>query len=70
MQANRELAAKARVSDRLAGPEVRAQDAEYAAAGRSSSIDDDFSAMLAARKAERDAKTGMAPRQSEDVPKI
>jgi hypothetical protein len=70
MQANRELAAKARVSERLAGTDVRAQDAEYAAAGRSSSVDDDFSAMLAARKAEREAKTGTAPRQAEDVPKI
>jgi chromosome segregation ATPase len=70
MQANRELAAKARVSERLAGTDVRAQDAEYAAAGRSSSVDDDFSAMLAARKAEREAKTGTSPRQTEDVPKI
>jgi chromosome segregation ATPase len=70
LQANRELAAKARVSERLAGTDVHAQDAEYAQAGRSSSVDDDFSAMLAARKAEREAKTGAAPRQSEDVPKI
>jgi chromosome segregation ATPase len=70
MQANRELAAKARVSERLAGTDVRAQDAEYAQAGRSSSVDDDFTALLAARKAEREAKTGTAPRQAEDVPKI
>jgi chromosome segregation ATPase len=70
LQANRELAAKARVSERLSGTDVRAQDAEYAAAGRSSSVDDDFSAMLAARKAEREAKTGTPPRQAEDVPKI
>jgi phage shock protein A len=70
LQANRELAAKARVSERLAGTDVQAQDAEYADAGRSSTVDDDFSAMLAARKAEREAKTGMAPRQDEDVPKI
>ena len=70
MQANRELAAKARVSERLAGTDVRSQDAEYASAGRSSSVDDDFGAMLAARKAEREAKTGTAPRQAEDVPKI
>jgi len=72
MQANRELAAKARVSERLAGADVRAQDTEYADVGRSSSIDDDLSAMLAARKAEREAKTGTPtpPRQAEDVPKI
>jgi chromosome segregation ATPase len=70
LQANRELAAKARVSERLAGTDVRSQDAEYAAVGRSSTVDDDFAAMLAARKAEREAKTGTAPRQAEDVPKI
>jgi hypothetical protein len=49
---------------------VRAQDTEYADAGRSSSIGDEFGAMLAARKAEREAKTGMPSRQAEDVPKI
>jgi phage shock protein A len=70
LQANRELAAKARVSERLAGTDVRSQDAEYAAAGRSASVDDDFGAMLAARKAEREAKTGSTPRQAEEVPKI
>src|SRR6266568_3033780 len=70
LQANRELAAKARVSERLSGTDVRAQDADYANAGRSSSIDDEFGAMLSARKAEREAKTGMPPRQTEDVPRI
>jgi len=70
LQANRELAAKARVSERLSGTDVRAQDAEYANMGRSASVDDDFSAMLSARKAEREAKTGMPSRQAEDVPKI
>jgi phage shock protein A len=70
LQANRELTAKARVSERLAGTDVRAQDTEYAAAGRSSSVDDDFNAMLAARKAEREAKTGTDPKQAEDVPQI
>ena len=70
LQANRELAAKARVSERLAGTDVRAQDTEYIAAGRSASIDDDFTALLAARKAEREAQTGVASRQAEDVPKI
>jgi chromosome segregation ATPase len=72
VQANRELAAQARVSERLAGTDVRAQDAEYASAGRTSSIDDEFTAMLAARKAERETKTGAdsIPRKTEDVPKI
>jgi DNA repair exonuclease SbcCD ATPase subunit len=70
MQANRELAAKARVSERLSGTDVRAQDAEYADAGRSSSIDDEFGAMLSACRAEREAKTGTPSRQAEDVPRI
>jgi hypothetical protein len=61
LQANRELAAKARVSERLFGTDVRAQDAEYADAGRSSSIDDESGAMLSARKVEREAKTGTPP---------
>jgi hypothetical protein len=49
---------------------VRAQDAEYADAGRSSSINDEFGAMLSARKAEREAKTGTPSRQAEDVPRL
>ena len=53
LQANRELAAKARVSERLSGTDVRAQDAEYADAGRSTSIDDEFGAMLAAEDVPR-----------------
>lgn len=72
LQANRELAAQARVSERLAGADVRAQDEEYAQAGQTSSIDDEFTAMLAARKAERETKTGTAAalRKTEDLPKI
>jgi hypothetical protein len=49
---------------------VRAQNAEYADAGRSSSIDDEDGAMLSARKAEREAKTGTPSRQAEDVPRL
>ncbi len=72
LQANRELAAQARVSERLAGTDVRAQDEEYASAGRDSSIDDEFTALLAARKAERETKTGAADtlQKTEDLPKI
>ena len=58
---NRELAAKARVSDRIAGADVRRQDQEYADASLKSSADDDFNTMLAARRAEREAKTGSQP---------
>lgn len=69
LQANRELAAKARVSERLAGTDVHAQDATYAEAGQTASIDDEFSAMLAARQAERQAKTGAA-KEAEKLPEI
>jgi hypothetical protein len=58
LTANRELAAKARVSERIAGTDVRRQDMEYADAGVQTSADEDFQAMLAARRAEREAKTG------------
>jgi hypothetical protein len=61
LAANRELAAKARVSDRIAGTDVRRQDQEYADASARTSADDDFNAMLAARRAEREAKTGAQP---------
>jgi len=61
LAANRELAAKARVSDRIAGADVRRQDQEYADAASKTSADEDFNAMLAARRAEREAKTGAQP---------
>ena len=60
LQANRELAATARVSERIAGTDVRRQDQEYADAGVKASADDEFQGMLAARRAEREAKTGTA----------
>jgi len=69
LQAKCELAAKARVSERLSGTDVRAQNAEYADAGRSSSIDE-FGAMLPARKAEREAKTRTPSRQTGDVLRV
>ena len=69
--ANRELAAKARVSDRIAGADVRRQDAEYAEAGVKSSADDEFQTMLAARRAEREAKTGTAqPDKKDRLPEL
>jgi hypothetical protein len=52
------------------GTDVRAQDAEYADAGQSSTIDDEFGAMLSAHKAEHEAKTGTPSRQTEDVPRL
>ena len=71
LAANKKLTAQARVSNKLAGTDVRRQDEEYAAAGRSSVSGDRLGQMLAARKAEKAAKTG-APEdsESEERPKI
>jgi chromosome segregation ATPase len=55
---NRELTAKARVSTRLAGTDVNKQDEEYASVGQKTQSSDRMAAMLAARKAEKDASTG------------
>jgi chromosome segregation ATPase len=55
---NRELTAKARVSTRLAGTDVNKQDEEYASAGQKTQSSDRMAAMIAARKAEKDASTG------------
>ena len=58
LEENRKLTAKARISQKLAGTDVEAQNDEYKAAGIRSSSGDRMAQMLAARKAERDAKTG------------
>lgn len=59
LKANRELTAKARITEKLAGTDVRLQDQEYEQAGSQSLSDTSFDKMLAARKAEREAKTGV-----------
>jgi hypothetical protein len=62
---NRELTAKARVSTRLAGTDVSKQDEEYASAGQKTQSSDRMAAMLAARRAEKDASTGGASAKPE-----
>jgi phage shock protein A len=52
-RANRELSAKARISEKLAGTDVRQQDAEYAQVGRGDTAKSKMQEMLAARRAER-----------------
>ena len=59
LKANQELTAKARITEKLAGTDVRLQDDEYEQAGRQSVSNTTFDQMLAARKAEREVKTGM-----------
>lgn len=53
MEANRKLTAKARISEKLAGTDVRLQDKEYARAGRESTARSKMDEMLAARRAEK-----------------
>lgn len=73
-EANKKLTAKARISEKLAGTDVRLQDAEYALEGRVSTSASRLAEMLAARKAEREGgvKATEAPvaEQQQDRPKI
>jgi hypothetical protein len=69
-QANRDLAAKARVAGRLAGADADHKREKYMDAGESSTAQSDFKKLLAARKAEREQATGSAPATNEDRPKI
>ena len=57
LKANQELSAKARITEKLAGTDVREQDAMYAASGRSSTGKTKMEEMLAARKATQEGKT-------------
>ncbi len=66
-RANAELAARAKVSSKLAGTDVNRQDKEYESVGRSATSGDRMQQMLSARKAEREAKTG-APAAAETKP--
>lgn len=61
LEQNKKLTAKARISQKLAGTEVEQQDDEYRVAGKSSTARERMQQMLAARKVERDAKTGAKP---------
>lgn len=72
LKANRELTAKARISEKLAGTDVRLQDKQYAQAGRVSTSKSKLEDMLAARKAEKEGAKEPAKEEKEgdDRPKI
>lgn len=55
LDANRKLTAKARISEKLAGTDVRQQDREYAQAGRVSTARQKLEDMLAARAKDQGA---------------
>jgi len=61
---NRELSAQARISQKLAGADVNLQDQQYQKAGQQSASSDRMAQMLAARAAERAAKTGEKPAEA------
>ena len=69
-KANEELAAKARVSGRLAGTDSEEKRNKYLQAGETAAASTDFQKMLAARKAEKEQATGEAPPATEERPKI
>lgn len=71
-QHNKELSAKARISEKLAGTDVRLQDEEYAREGQKTAARSQLDQVLAARRAERDAKSGVSTvaAEKEGRPKI
>lgn len=59
LKANRELTAKARITEKIAGTDSILQDKEYEQTGGQALSNTTFDQMLSARKAEREAKTGV-----------
>lgn len=55
LEANRKLTAKARISEKIAGADIRVQDKAYEAAGRVSTARSKMEEMMAARAAEKAA---------------
>ena len=74
MDANKRLTAKARISEKLSKVDVRLQDKEYERAGRESTARSKMDQMLAARKLEKEQKTGEkaveTAQKEDDRPKI
>lgn len=73
MEANKKLSAKARISQKLAGTDVRLQDKEYERAGRQSTARSKMEQMLAARRIEKQqegATEAPVTDKEDDRPKI
>lgn len=67
----KQLKAEAKISEKLAGTDVALQDEEYARQGREAGARSRLDQILAARKAEREAKTGAAdPTVTRERPQI
>jgi len=73
LQANKQLTAKARISEKLSQVDIRVQDREYESAGRESTARNKMDEMLAARKLEKEGKAGKPQEtvaEKDDRPKI
>ncbi|MCK5058479.1 MAG: hypothetical protein KAT34_17625 [Candidatus Aminicenantes bacterium] len=73
LETNKRLTAKARISEKLAKADVKLQDKEYEKAGRESTARSKMEQMLAARRVEKDKKTGVTKekaKEKDDRPKI
>ena len=66
MDANRKLTSKARISEKLAGTDVRMQDKQYEQAGRVSTARSTMEQMLAARTAEQTGATSETKEKAAD----
>ena len=69
MEANKKLTAKARISEKLAGTDVKMQDKEYERIGRKSTAKSKMEEMMAARRLEKQQKSGAVPEKVEDKDK-
>lgn len=67
LEANRELTARARITEKIAGADVRVQDKAYERAGRVSTSRSKMDEMLAARKAEKEGATKEAPQEEKKI---
>jgi len=73
LETNKRLTAKARISEKLAKADVKLQDKEYEKAGRESTARSKMDQMLAARRVEKNKKTGVTKekaKEKDDRPKI
>ncbi|MEE8523592.1 MAG: hypothetical protein V3T72_06640 [Thermoanaerobaculia bacterium] len=69
LDANRKLTAKARITEKIAGADIRVQDKAYERAGRVSTARTKMDDMLAARKAEREGGEAAADKPAEEEKK-
>ncbi|CAM2064729.1 hypothetical protein SCOR_05110 [Sulfidibacter corallicola] len=70
LEANRNLTAKARISEKLAGTDIRVQDRAYESAGRVSTARSKMEEMMAARRAEKQAAVAEPGVEQQERPRI